>query len=152
MKYSYVPMNLEDATKIASWRYQGFMKEIFMDPYFTQYNEITKEMKGPGNCDGYVVYDQDDVIGLFEFYHTDEIIEIGLALHPKYVGKGLSKEFILDGIEFGIKQYQYTKEYIKITVELGNDAAYNAYVKVGFEEIDRSEDEILMRYYIDKKA
>ncbi len=147
MKYTYKKMNMEDAKEIASWRYDGFMKKIFMDPYFAQYNPNSKEMKGPGNCDGFVVYHNDQILGLFEYYNVEDVIEIGLALNSRFIGKGLSKEFILDGIEFGLKKYQYEKAYIKITVEMGNDVAYKAYLSAGFIEVNRNKEEILMRYY-----
>lgn len=143
--YEFRPMTLEYAKEIKEWKYDGYMEDIYMDPYFDNYNEVTGEMKGPGNCDGYVAIYEIEVIGLFEYYFKDEVMEIGLALNPKYVGKGLSKEFIKQGIYFGIVTYSYKKDYIKLSVEPDNTAAYNAYKKYGFYEYNKTDDEIQMR-------
>ncbi|QVK16766.1 GNAT family N-acetyltransferase [Mycoplasmatota bacterium] len=148
MEYKFEPMRLDYANEIASWRYIGFMKEIFMKPYFDNYNTESKEMKGPGNCDGYAVVDKDNLIGLFEYYFKAGFMEIGLALNPKFVGNGMSKDFILKGIAFGIKQYNYQKEAILLSVDKENKSAYKAYLKVGFVEYNRTEDEIEMKYFL----
>ena len=146
--YKFKPMTLDFANEIVKWKYTGFMKSIYMKPYFDNYNEDTSEMKGPGNCDGFVAVEGNDIVGLFEYYHHDDCMEIGLALSPDYIGKGLSKNFILDGMMFGVKKFDYKKDFIKLCVELGNVAAYKAYLKVGFVEKDRNSEEIEMIYYL----
>ena len=44
-------------------------------------------------------------------------MEIGLALNPSIIGKGLGVEFVTKGIEFGIEKYDYKEEYIKLNVD-----------------------------------
>ena len=144
--YKFKQMTLELANEIVKWKYTGFMKSIYMTSYFDNYNEETKVMKGPGDCDGFVAVSGDKLIGLFEYYHHDDYIEIGLALSPEYIGKGLSEGFIKSGMNFGIDNFNYKGDYFKLTVELGNEAALGAYLKVGFVEISRNSEEIEMRY------
>lgn len=143
-------MRLHYAMEIASWRYSGFMKEIYMKPYFDHYNDLTGEMKGPLQCDGFAVFNGNELCGLFEYYIKDGAIEIGLALAPSYIGKGFSKDFILSGIEFGVNLYDYHKDYILLSVDHRNIAAYKSYLKAGFVEYDRNDEEIFMKYIIMK--
>jgi len=148
MNYKFVPMNTDYANIIYNWVYSGYMEKIFMQPYFDNFNELTGEMEGPGGCDGYAVLNKDELVGLFEYYFKGEIMEIGLALSPDYVGKGLSKKFIMQGVNFGITNFNYKKDYIKLSVEEDNHAAFKAYLKVGFKENNRSDNEIEMRLYL----
>ncbi|MTI65635.1 MAG: GNAT family N-acetyltransferase [Firmicutes bacterium] len=147
MNYNFVSMNIEYAKKIKKWRYNGFVKSIYIKPYFENYKE-NKKLKGPSNCEGYVVLSDDEIIGLFEYYFTDDILEIGLALNPKLVGKGLGKEFVDEGIKFGIKEFSYKGEYIKLTVNSKNKPAIRVYKNIGFIKYSKNEDEIEMRKYI----
>ncbi|MTI71699.1 MAG: GNAT family N-acetyltransferase [Firmicutes bacterium] len=148
MEYNFAPMNIEYAKKIKNWRYNGFVKSIYMEPYFKNYDKENKKLKGPSNCDGYVVLSYDEIVGLFEYYFTDDILEIGLALNPKLVGKGLGKEFVYQGIKFGIKEFSYKGEYIKLTVNKKNKPAIKVYEKTGFLKYTENEDEIEMRKYV----
>lgn len=144
--YKFKNMRLHYASEISNWRYDGYMKTIYMKPYFDNYNDLTGEMKGPLSCDGYAVFKDDDLFGLFEYYLKEEGIEVGLAINPLFVGKGLSTSFIKAGIDFALDTYKYNKKYIYLAVEKQNIAAYKAYLKYGFVEYDRDEDEIKMRY------
>ena len=146
--YTFKDMRLHYASEIADWKYTGYMKDIYMKPYFDNYNDLTGEMKGPLNCEGYAVFKENQLFGLFEYYLKEEGIEIGLAINPLFTGKGLSKQFIKEGIEFAIKTFKYSKEYIFLAVEKGNIAAHKAYLKYGFEMYDQDEEEIKMRIKI----
>ncbi len=148
-KYEFVPMKSQDADEIKEWRYDGYLESILMDPYYKNIHPETGIMRGPNGCDGYAVYSGDELIGLFEYYHKEGgIIEIGLALNPKYVGKGLSKDFILAGINFAIKKYDYRRDFMQLTVDIKNENAYHAYLKAGFKEISRDKEEVFMKYFL----
>lgn len=123
------------------------MKKIFVDPYITNFNE-SKVLKGPGGCDGFGVFVNDALFGLFEYYWKGSTMEIGLAIHPDYVGQGLSNGFINAGIEFGVFHYRYVKDFVQLSVDIDNIAAYKAYLKNGFVETSRNAKEILMHKYL----
>lgn len=144
--YKFKDMRLHYATEIASWKYDGYMKDIYMKPYFDNYNELTGEMKGPLKCDGFAVFKDNDLFGLFEFYLQEDGIEIGLAINPLFVGKGYSTEFIGAGLEFLKDYYKYNKKYVYLAVEKENYAAHKAYLKFGFIEYETNREEIKMRY------
>lgn len=145
-----MPITLEYAREIGSWKYEGEMDEdILMNPYFVTFEE-TGILKGPGGCDGYVAFLDNQLSGLFEFIVKESIIEIGLALNPKLVGKGFGAEFVNQGIEFGVQHYDTNLEYIKLVVNPNNKAAIRVYEKTGFEKIVQSSDEIEMRRDLQK--
>ncbi|MCF8009583.1 MAG: GNAT family N-acetyltransferase [Halanaerobiales bacterium] len=148
MKYSFEPITIKKAKIIKNWRYSGYIKKIYMDPYFKSYEEGNIHLKGPGDCEGFVVYNKDqEIIGLFEYYLNDYYLEIGLALSPSFVGKKLSYSFLIEGLKFGIKNYNYKKEYIKLSVNKKNLPAFKIYKKAGFEilSIDGGECEMQIK-------
>ncbi len=148
MKFEFVPMNLEYAKQIKTWKYNGVVKNIYVAPYFNSFDDTTGEMKGPGGCEGFAVLDQNKLVGLSEYYLKEEIIEIGLALSPDVVGRGHGKEFVKQGIDFGINKFDYKGKYIKLNVNINNKPAIKVYKKVGFKEYKRDADSIEMRKYV----
>lgn len=141
-------ITIDHVKEITLWRYTGYMKDIYMKPYFDNYRNQSYPLRGPDDCHGYAVYSGTVLYGIFEYYFRDGIMEIGLALNPDFVGKGNSKQFILRGIDFAIQTYHYRQPYIMLTVEIKNEPAYYAYLKAGFTEITRNEEDIVMHYYI----
>ncbi|MTI48665.1 GNAT family N-acetyltransferase [Sporosalibacterium faouarense] len=148
MKFEFVPMTLEYAKAIKTWKYEGYVKDIFTDPYFESYTE-TGVVKGPAGCDAFAVLSDNNLAGLFEYYHNDGIIEIGLALNPKFTDKGLGKEFVEQGINFGIQEFDYQGEYIELNVNVNNKPAIRVYEKAGFVKHSQEEDMIGMRKVMD---
>ncbi|MGM0420873.1 MAG: GNAT family N-acetyltransferase [Bacillota bacterium] len=145
MGYNFVEMNLESIEKIASWEYEGAVKSIYVQPYFDSYNEATGEMRGPADCKGFAVYDDEFLVGLFEYYFYDKIMEIGLALNPDLVGQGLGQKFLEAGISFGLSNFNYREDYIKLTVNEANLPALKIYERAGFYRYGNDGQEIEMR-------
>ena len=148
MKFKFVPMNLEYANQIKTWKYSGVVKNIYVEPYFNNFDDTTGKTKGPESCEGFAVLNQGKLVGLFEYYFKEEFIEIGLALSPDVVGRGHGKEFVKQGIKFGINKYDYKEEYIKLNVGIKNKPAIRVYKKVGFKKYKKEADSIEMRKYI----
>lgn len=144
MDYKFIPITFEYAKKISEWQYTGFMKTVYMKPYFDNY-EKTRKLIGPGNCEGFVVIKDNKVFGIFEFYHPEEELEIGLAINPEFTGKGLAKDYVLAGIKFGVNYYKYKKDTVKLFVAKENVPAYKAYINAGFVEVKKVREEILMK-------
>jgi ribosomal-protein-alanine N-acetyltransferase len=148
MEFNFVPLTIEMVNEISSWRYSGYMKDIYTQPYYDNYDLETQTTKGPGGCHGFGVYDDNRLMGLFEYYFYDGVLELGLALAPDYIGKGYSKAFILAGITFGVKTYEYKLPYVQLHVDIDNESARIAYKKAGFTEVSIDNNEILMKYYL----
>ncbi len=137
MKFKFKVMNKALAEEMDKWEYHGeFFEELGMKHYFDSYDETTGIATGPAGCNGYAVFlENRQLIGLFEYYLKDEFMEIGLALNPSFIGKGLGVEFVTRGIEFGIDKYDYDKEYVKLSVDETNIPAIKVYEKVGFKRV-----------------
>lgn len=148
MVFKFVPINLEYLKEIKNWKYDGFIKNIYLEPYFENIDRKNAELRGPDGCKGFAALYQNRLAGLFEYYFRGEIIEIGLALNPDLVGKGYGKVFVEQGVDFGIKNFDYQEEYIKLNVNINNKAAVKVYKKAGFKEYNRKDDSIEMRKFI----
>jgi len=142
--YKFIPISLEDVLEIENWTYDGYMKNIYMKPYHMNL-ELHKELKGPDFCDGFSVYLDKNLFGLFEYYQRKDYVEIGMAINPKYAGKGFSKDFIEAGILFLKENLNYHYDFVYLSVEKGNEQAYHAYLKSGFKVFNKKEEKILMR-------
>lgn len=148
MRYHFTPMTIDYIKEITEWKYGGVVKGIYTDPYFESHKEGNRELRGPGGCYGYAVMDGDSLIGLFEYYLKDGCMEIGLALNPILTGKGLGKDFVLAGLEFGIKEFSYDEAYIRLTVDVNNHPAIRVYEKAGFVKVSEDNQAITMHWYL----
>lgn len=142
--YLFLPISIKEVLLIEKWRYEGYMEFIYMEPYRKNF-ELSNKQKGPGDCDGFAVFLDNDLFGLFEYYHKKDYIEIGLAINPIYTKKGYSKSFIEAGISFAKQNYDYQNDYIYLTVEKENISAYHAYIKSDFLVVSEDDNEFVMR-------
>ncbi|MCA1011600.1 GNAT family N-acetyltransferase [Halobacillus halophilus] len=141
--FTFIPLNMEFVKEIDSWNYEGFIEQVVMTPYFESYKK-TQTLKGPGGCDGFVGLLNHEAAGLFEFNLDGNIMEIGLALKPNLIGKGLGANYVQEGIDFGIQYYDTKVDIIKLVVDSRNKSAIRVYEKVGFSTTEHHADEIEM--------
>jgi ribosomal-protein-alanine N-acetyltransferase len=141
-------MSLEHIFEIADWKYEGVVAGIYIDPYLASHEKGESPLRGPAGCYGYAAMDGNRVVGLFEYYLHDDAMEIGLALAPSLVGKGWGTEFVLTGIQFGIRELGYTKPFIKLAVDMDNLPAIKVYEKAGFVRAGENGREVHMRWYL----
>jgi len=141
--YRFERINYANVLEIESWRYSGFETALYMDRYHESKDRGDNPLKGPRGCFGFVAYNRDsELFGLMEYYFEDDGIFLGLGINPKFIGRGLAKEYILDGIEF-FKQHFKRKDKLKIEVHRKNIAAIKAYEKCGFKFSKRDGDILL---------
>jgi RimJ/RimL family protein N-acetyltransferase len=144
LNLTFKKLDIETIKLIVQWRYSESDDGFYMDPYLDSYLATPDEIKGPGGCDGYGVYLEDQLFGLFEFKFVKNELEIGCALEPTYQGCGYGKEFVLAGVSFGVSEYEYTGSRVVLDVDVSNIAARKVYEKVGFKVESRSEESIRM--------
>ncbi|WP_226577692.1 GNAT family N-acetyltransferase [Halobacillus litoralis] len=149
MYFKFAPINMEYVIEIDSWNYEGFIEEVGMKPYFESYRN-TKSLKGPGGCEGFVALLDQEAAGLFEFNINESAMEIGLALRPDLVGKGLGAKYVQQGIDFGLHYYPTNVEVIHLVVDSKNKAAIRVYEKIGFKRRKQNDNEIEMTMRISK--
>jgi len=129
-------LNIEQVKKIATWRMSIRSRYIDMQAYFESYSKEEDPLRGPDDCLGFAVMQEDLLIGLFEYYEREGGFEIGLAIAPKWRGKGLGCSFVSEGIAFG-KTLFPSASTVYLEVSRFNKAALKIYRKIGFEECGR---------------
>ncbi|MYL49898.1 GNAT family N-acetyltransferase [Halobacillus litoralis] len=144
MEFEFRPVKVEDVKQIDSWNFDGFVEKVEMKPYFESL-EQTGKLRGPGGCEGYAALHDDDVVGLFEFNVNGRIMEIGLALRPDWIGKGLGAAYVERGIAFGVRHYEQDVDEIRLEVDEQNKAAIRVYEKIGFERMEQKDHDMEMR-------
>ncbi|WP_347860879.1 GNAT family N-acetyltransferase [Salimicrobium sp. PL1-032A] len=140
MCFEFRAITEDEVKEIASWNYEGYVEEVMMTPYFESF-EKTGEWKGPGSCDGFAAFLDGEVAGLFEFNLKGHVMEIGLALRPDLIGKGLGVTYVEQGLEFGMHTYTTDLSFVMLTVDKRNEAAIRVYEKVGFRRVEEAEGE-----------
>lgn len=130
-------MRIEDAKEISTWVYeepyslysmdssQETIEELMNGTYFSVYSDKS--------LIGYFCYGQSAQVpgGRTEgLYNDKDYMDIGLGLRPDITGKGIGKEFVLKGMEFGINKYN--PKAVRLTVAMFNKRAIRVYEKVGF--------------------
>mgnify|MGYP006296182899 CR=1 FL=1 len=135
MNYIFVPMNEKYANEIAyNWKYDGIYS--FYD--ITADKEDLKEFLDPESWeDTFAVLDEfEELIGFYSFYFKSDIMWIGFGLKPNLTGEGHGSDFVLSGIKYGLKKYNYKKDYLMLAVAKFNKRAIKVYKKIGFKIVE----------------
>lgn len=93
----------------------------------------------------YIIYDNETPIGMGLYYDEPELdayIFSELFIDIRYQGKGYGKEVTKIVLDIMKKDAKYNK--VVLCYIEGNEVAKSLYEKVGFVEINRDEDEIIM--------
>lgn len=129
MKYTFSPMNEHDAHAIAQWHYEGIYRFYDMD----QDPDDREELLNPENWrekDYCVRNELNELIGFFSFEPEHDTLIIGLGLRPDLIGKGLGREFIQAGLEFG--KHRFHPARFRLSVATFNQRAIQVYEQFGF--------------------
>jgi len=132
MAFKFLELKIEQVQKIATWRMSIKSRYIDMQAYFESYSNDVAPLSGPDNCLGFAVMQDEVLIGLFEYYERGDDFEIGLAIAPKWRGKGLGVSFVSEGIAFGKTLFPKATK-VNLEVSRFNRAAVKIYRKIGFE-------------------
>lgn len=138
--YKVEPMNRPTAEIISRWDFgAGYtFYNIEEDPYV-----IETFLNGHY----YTVYINDDIFGFFcdgesarmneDYELFEDVLDIGFALNPKYIGQGLGEQLLAIIFEF----YQEFKIF-RLTVADFNQRGIKLYQKMGFQ-FERSYTELI---------
>jgi ribosomal-protein-alanine N-acetyltransferase len=138
MVYTIAPLIPENALEIITWRY---------DPPYDLYDLSREDITGlllPENRYHAVLDEKSDLIGYCCFgkdaqvpggdYSQGEpiILDIGVGLHPDYVGRGLGKDFVSAILVFAARTY--APKIYRVTVAAFNQRSLRVFRSLGFRQ------------------
>lgn len=133
MNYVFVPMNKEYANEIAYiWKYDGLYSFYDMTADEEDLKEFLNEASWQRQYFA-VLNDRSELIGFYSFIFEYGIMCIGFGLKPELTGRKIGAEFVVAGINFGVKEFDYKKNCIMLAVALFNKRAIKVYEKIGFQ-------------------
>jgi ribosomal-protein-alanine N-acetyltransferase len=135
--YHFNLMSSKYLAAMDGWTYGEYFPKFDVEAYHASARRGPDALSGPGGCDGYAVLDDaEDLIGLFEYYFSDNgTASIGFALRPALTNRGLGRDFLEAGVEFLVRNYDYRNPYVYLSVDPGNEPALKLYHRAGFEPI-----------------
>lgn len=135
MKFNFVSMNEKYANEIAyQWKYEGFYSFYDMTADSDDLDEFLDSRHWKFK---FAVLNQSEKLsGFYSYYFNNDIMWIGFGLKPELTGKGDGSDFVMSGIEFAIKHFNYDKEYLMLAVVKFNQRAIKAHKKIGFKIVE----------------
>lgn len=136
MEYNFVSMNKEYAHEIAyNWKYNDIYS--FYDITADE-DDLEEFLNEESWSDHYfvVLNEKSEIVGFYSFRFENEIMWIGFGLKPELTGRKLGADFVIAGINFGVKKFNYKKSYIMLAVALFNKRAIRMYENIGFQAVE----------------
>ncbi|MEW9094626.1 MAG: GNAT family protein [Clostridiaceae bacterium] len=137
MNYVFLPMNKEYANEIAyNWRYNGIYS--FYD--MTADEEDLKEFLNEDNWTGHyfaVLNDKSELVAFYSYIFEYGVMWIGFGIKPELTGRGIGTEFVVAGINFGVKKFKYKQNCVMLAVASFNKRAIKVYEKIGFQFVEK---------------
>jgi [ribosomal protein S18]-alanine N-acetyltransferase len=119
-----------DAEAVAAWRYPG--EYSFYDSA-ADANDLAELLDPVARGDAHVAVDDPagELVGFFSYKPGETgTIVIGLGLRPDHTGRGLGREFVEAGLEYG--RARYAPEEFSLAVATFNRRAITVYERAGF--------------------
>lgn len=136
MEYNFVSMNKEYAHDIVyNWKYNDIYS--FYDITADE-DDLEEFLNEESWKDHYFVAlnEKSELVGFYSFSFKNEIMWIGFGLKPELTGRKLGADFVIDGINFGVKKFDYKKNYIMLAVASFNKRAIRMYENIGFQAVE----------------
>jgi RimJ/RimL family protein N-acetyltransferase len=111
---------------------------------FNDHLEFLARCKQTQERQFFIIYAQEQMAGYCQIVHRPDALEVGLALHPSWQGKGMGAASIHLLLDY-IKSCQSEKEIVLI-VKRDNLRAIKLYEKQGFVILNDCGNELLMKY------
>jgi len=137
MHYVFVPMNKEYAYEIAyNWKYDGAYSFYDMTADEDDLKDFLNEDSWQGQYFA-VLNDRSELIGFYLFIFECGTMWIGFGLKPELTGRKIGAEFVIEGINFGVKRFGYKKNSVMLAVASFNKRAIKVYEKIGFKSEEK---------------
>jgi ribosomal-protein-alanine N-acetyltransferase len=130
VKLTIIPMCSEHARDIADWHYPGFYSFYDLRHYPEDIEEIFDRSKWGTNLFS-VLDEKGKLIGELNFQKEGDELEIGIAMRPDMVGRGMGQTLLQAGMDFARSRFEFAM--FSIRVWKLNGRAIRVYEKAGFQ-------------------
>lgn len=145
MKYNIGQMTHKQAIEITTWKYEGDYSIYNMD---NSEEEIQELLNGTYYS---AIDEQNNLFGFYCFgssaqvpigrelgaYDASDVLDIGLGMRPYLCGRGMGYEFLRQGMDFAVKQFDIKS--FRLTVAAFNKRGIKVYERVGFKKVSSFE-------------
>ncbi len=139
-EFSVVKMSTENAYACLEWKYLGAMS-VYNCPinnYEQAVNDIIEKSNG---LEYYAVYDSfGTFFGLYNYMYIDGILQVGFRINPTKMGRGYTKSFVMQSIQFAREKFNYTGE-VTIKIAAANTRGIGIIKNHGGEVISNTTEE-----------
>ncbi len=84
----------------------------------------------------FVSFIDDEIVGYIECFFEEEVLEVGMALLPEYIGIGIGTDFVFQAVEYLVDYYDYSGEVIRSYINGEDDRTISVLERVGFKKVD----------------
>lgn len=134
---TFRPINHDDAREIINYRYDGDYSFYDMEKTATDLDTLLNS----DDFDFFIVESSDEeMVGFIEVAFIDDIMEMGAALVPEFMGKGLGYDYISSCVDYLIEYYDYSERQISTLIKPFDTHAIKIYERVGFTKIDENDE------------
>ncbi|WP_130807897.1 GNAT family N-acetyltransferase [Senegalia massiliensis] len=135
MEYNFIPMNEKYANEISyNWKYKGDYSFYNMTADKEDLEEFLDSKQWKYKFA--VLNKNKELIGFYSYYFKNNIMWIGFGLKPEFTGQGYGPSFVISGIDFGVKHFNYIRDYLMLAVAKFNKRAIKTYQKIGFDIVE----------------
>lgn len=131
-RFTFEPMTEEHAEEIIRWHYEGLYS--FYDMKADE-DDIVDFLDSDNWGRVYFAVKEGQVlIGYFAYTFKNEILWIGMGLKPRLTGCGMGLQFVKEGIEHGVKAFNYQGKCIKLAIAAMHKPAIHVFEQAGFRK------------------
>lgn len=138
MVFDLQPIKDKYMDEILSWKSQSDYSCYDTDKNETNLESLITE---EGTDFFVALIDEVELAGFIECtFDDDDILEVGCALMPEFLGKGLGFDFVSNCIEYLMEHYDYNQDRIITILKTKDVHARKVFERVGFLVTDESEE------------
>ncbi|BEP29856.1 GNAT family N-acetyltransferase [Helicovermis profundi] len=136
----------EDVDKIINWKNQNDYSCYDIEKNNVDLDRLLEKK----SCEFFVALDEDEELaGFIECsFDEDDDIDMGCALLPDLLGKGLGFDFVSECVEFLIDYYQFSGESLYTILKSEDIHSRRIFERVGFSADDESNEWVKLSIYM----
>ena len=136
MKFITQPISQQDAHEIATWQYETpysiySLSKKDIPVLLNADNRYFRVQDESGQLMGYCCFGEEAKVPGGEYIDSEpHVIDVGLGMHPKIVGKGLGKAFVVAILRFATEQFKPKR--FRVSIAEFNKRSQITFSRLGF--------------------